>query len=639
MNNNIYHSDFLLRNDSNNLNSPNPNDYKTQNSSEKAENRYKNLNKSNKKNNSENDNKNSSHSLIDFNNNSSSIYNIKNYSNNLQNNSSIQNKQTPFSQFQDDYGIFDIKNEIYYKNNLIISEDSSNIMDKERLFQNKNNKKPSFQMEIIAENLNSINTLASNIDENYNPNKFSKNENKKNSENTISEIENSPFLYEINDTNDMGKNETEKTENVMNIDYEVYIRNNFRNSNTFESEMQLKELKEFQAENKKLKMLNLEKSGNLFENNNMHIQENDEIINPEDGEINENFLTTPINNLNNPNFNSFSFTQSQTPNFLFSKGKIPNNTFLSGNFKENNINFFENFQNNKKNFSDFNNNNHNNFSNIKNRNEISSGKNIYGICEINKGFIDKKMRIPNSDKNENRTANDFFSDIYKNNYDKNFNERIESHQDYTNLNINFDDNRLITLKPQEFPDEYNKINYNSTKNVNIKNNIRLINDDVYNMPLQPKNKMYNSISSKNNEIFKDENIKKNYTKEKFIENNQKPLAVFFSSKNDVDSNLNDKLFYNNFTERIILNTFADNNFDINNNYVESLQSEGGDYIDEKIFNSTYKETQIKNLINSEGITKQKQIPQDNNQYNYSEKPELNNNKKVRFFLKSENFNF
>lgn len=637
MNNNIYQTDFLLRNDSNNLNSPNPNNQNTQNSSEKAENRYKNLNKSNKKNNSENDNKNSSHSLIDFNNNSSSVYNIKN-NNNPQNNSSIQYKQTPFSQFQDDYGIFDIKNEIYYKNNLIISEDSSNHMDKERLFQNKNNKKPSFQMEIIAENLNSINTLASNIDENYNPNKFSKNENKKNSDNTISEIENSPFLNEINDTNYIGKNETEKTENVMNIDYEVYIRNNFRNSNTFESEMQLKELKEFQAENKKLKLLNLENSGNLIDNN-MHIQENDEVSNPEDGEIYENFLTTPINNLNNPNFNSFSFTQNQTPNFLFSKGKIPNNTFLSGNFKENNINFFENFQNNKKNFSDFNNNNHNNFSNIRDRNEISSGKNIYGICEINKGFIDKKIRIPNSDKNENRTANDFFSDIYTDNYCKNFNDRVESHQDYTNLNINFDDNRLITLKPQEFPDEYNKINYNSTKNINIKNNIRLINDDVYNMPLQPKNKMYASISSKNNEIFKDESIKKIYMKEKFIENNQKPLAVFFSSKNDVDSNLNDKLFYNNFTERIILNTFADNNFDMNNNYVESLQSEGADYIDEKIFNSTYKETQIKNLINSQGITKQKQILQDNNQYNYSEKPEPNNNKKVNFFLKSENFNF
>jgi len=334
------------------------------------------------------------------------------------------------------------------------------------------------------------------------------------------------------------------------------------------------------------------------------------------------------------------------------------NKIVSNNFKKN----MENLANNNINF--FGNNINNNSNNLFNSN-------------TSKGFSKDLPFNYNSNSNLNFSNVNMIKDPESmshisnvNDIESNINKRLDS----KNFTLNYDDNRLITLKPEDYVDtfenklDFTGVTFNSTKNKNkynennfmmtnnnselantneqltnlfdnIENNNKMkknykenknkldfnfnyniyentneklnnidnnnknearcniknkkqnsnLNDDVYNMPLQQKkNKNYAIGASKINDSYlKDaliESNKKNPNKgskniisEYFYDEDTKPLAVFFSSKNDIIANLNEKRFNETF-EKGNLTTFANNNsFNQNNFYGNNNNFENNIY--------------------------------------------------------------
>jgi len=542
----------------------------------------------------------------------------------------------------------------------------------------------------------------------------------------------------INTEDNLDSGEQKFSDNILNLDYENYIKNNFRNSNTFESE-QLKELREMESKGRSNNSLNLNlnSNNNILSNNQSKISPysnfnsnfyNSEAINDtnynnyncqnynnyeseftEGTSINFNIdnynnnkdnnninsfsninntnknneiLSTPKDSRVNTNSNSYSFTRNQTPNFFYSKGKIPINTGTTDpslmklnstessaeEFSENKANINVNrsnkiLQNNfKKNLENINTNDKNNLNNLFS--DLASKNQSFNPnfnFNSNSNFNFSNVNITKDPETISHVSN-----IMEN--ESHFNNRLES----KNFTLNYDENRLITLKPDEYVDTFeNKLNFtgitfNSLHNNNFKeklnhnknnydfkadlnynyfvqneynvssndplkqnieatdpnNNLKInkyqnshLNDDVYNMPLQlKKNKNYALASSKINDSYLKDAIveknpnsskKKNCISEKFYDADRKPLAVFFSSKNDILTNLNDKRFNETF-EKGNLNTFANNYSNFNNsmnqnyffgnneNFYETLNSIGDVVnIDNNTFYSTNTDKKVR----------------------------------------------
>jgi len=506
---------------------------------------------------------------------------------------------------------------------------------------------------------------------------LSKNENTFNNESEENLSNNN--IPHINTEENYDTKRQRSSNKMVNIDYENYIRNNFRNSTTLESE-QLKDLRELESESKIQNFINLNSNINFNFSDNMNYNNETEEF-TEGNSIQNANLKNSVNNFNdldtkskekkqnlllatpkdakiNPNSNSYSFTRNQTPNFFYSKGKIPMNKCINKDLSMQKLNSQESFGadicENKSNIkinqsikafeSNFQNNKQTLYNN--NSNSISNNKPKSGA--FSKAFVNDLPFNYNSNSNFNFSNPNIIKEPESmslisniNDNESNINKILETKI----FTLKFDDNRLITLKPEEYVDtfennlDFTGITFNSTKNKNNKHNIENnfapnndfnynyyghdyqnhnindnfnynknnknknnefsdnnksketlnkrrtpnLNDDVYNMPLQQKkNKNYAIGASKINESYlKDALVernnkinnsakKKNHIAERFLDLDRKPLAVFFSSKNDIRPQLNERRF-NESIERGNLNNFANNfthtNISFNQNYV------------------------------------------------------------------------
>lgn len=138
------------------------------------------------------------------------------------------------------------------------------------------------------------------------------------------------------------------------------------------------------------------------------------------------------------------------------------------------------------------------------------------------------------------------ADLIKNNFDlvnENFNTDNEfssvknETKELKNFTFNCEDNRVITLRPDEFKTtendnlESSRITYSNSKNPNY-------NEDIFNLPLQTRSinsipKFIDYIDTDNDSTFNQLTLKMNkYVTEPFLDDNR-VLAVFLSAKNDI----------------------------------------------------------------------------------------------------------
>ncbi len=602
-------------------------------------------------------------------------------------------KRKSSSKIIDEKGIFDSKKEVVYKNNLLISEDSiqlnktnninnlnsrefiknnnnlSNNKNNQNSSTNKKNSKSNMLMEIIDENLNSLNTntLESNPDDKIpncdytnkfnfeftdrtnpyflqtnrenlgsNTKKFL-NENKNTSfcgsdnlmnydlQNTISEIDYSPFnlnenhnysvlkdykqkndsdirninilnnqpgekLEKINEnnprvnktpviiTNENDENKSINNEKISsNLDYENYIKNNFRNSNTFDSQ-QIKDLKEIELKAKLYGTLNLNSENknnpsvtlnfNTSENNNNNYnpdycksEYNDEDNNEQNNfslnknnyinasNVNKNkncSIYTPNDSRSNPNSNSYSFTRNQTPNFFYSKGKIPLSNYnqqlslqkidskesFTTDLNEN-VPYIQINRSNQIFQNNLNKDIENTFSNKFNHKTNNNKQKTDNL------LISSKTKPNPNDFPFNYIPHSNFNILNKNKDTESMNKekRLKDNESKIKLNdtknfiLNYDDYKLITLKPNEYVDTFeNKLDFTGVTFNSIKNKDKFIDNNIVNTN-------NNSEFGNTNENFS--NLFEN------LENNNKPKKSIRENKNRLDFNFNYNIFENN----------------------------------------------------------------------------------------------
>lgn len=396
------------------------------------------------------------------------------------------------------------------------------------------------------------------------------------------------------------------------------------------------------------KNLNKIFNSNILQHQSSRDSDLNEYVNPIYVHISNNKLgnipsLSKSNNFNNMTFNNHHMNTSNNisnsvnnsrQNFKFSGEGIYNE-----NTNNNNLIYDISRVPIRQGFKDSNNNTNNKMSNfpksVANNNMSNKNYNIINIKE---------------DESVSRTSNTF------ENNESTMNKLRNQQYDSKNYSLNYAENQLLTLKGAEYLDtlqnktdfsavtfnnnnktkentkyENSNVNTNTTNengsNKNLSSKIFNLNDDVYNMPLQQKNKNYAIGVSKVNESYlKDvEAIKKpkvkNIFAEKFVDFNIKPLAVFFSSKNDISLHLNDKSRFNDTIEKgnSNYNPHQNNNpnHQNNNNFNNNFSLNQNNILNDNI---NFYET-----FNSDGEV----VNINNNTFLSS-----NNDKKVKYFSRS-----
>ena len=343
---------------------------------------------------------------------------------------------------------------------------------------------------------------------------------------------------------------------------------------------------------------------------------------------------TELNSKINVNLNKLNFKYLNTGN-LTNKSKI--NINEEGNSPpdlKNNI-ILKNFNTteyNKIKFNPIKNNLKSYNSNITNNNNINyDNLSKFSEFEVNK-IIDTEENITNNPENDNESEEIQYNQTYRgkddnllgnqeiiinnqnftlnnNSFTQRSNYNSNKNPDQINSSNNLFDNRLLTLKPNEYLETQDN-----------KSNLTRITYDSYNIPqndnsdnlfLKHKNRNYSFLSSKVNEFYwsniendnknkkqeknkqeKNNNSKENSLKEIFMEQGSE-LAVFFSSKNDINFNYSESKFYDNNSN--IFSVMNTNNSNLNN-------ISNGNLVQESLNNEEEQE-----IINSHRMIKKRKI--------------------------------
>ena len=470
----------------------------------------------------------------------------------------IKEDETNFNFFTKNSDIIDENNNSNeINNNLNESTNNENI--------EINNKKNKNQLTIINEEVNSnINNtlLYGNKNKNsilkFNKTKsylsnFENNLDKEKSEEDIyNSYEDKIYINENNSNNSFQIKQTQAKPKIT-------IINNNDNNSTFDQNENNNLDNNINNSLKEIQIIE-EKSDNSNKNIN-----NDTIIN-EDNEDNDNLINilnkTSFKNIINKKKNNNNKDNNKYNNKESYSNKNINS--INSNYlfeKDNNDIDLENRRNslpiNKK---EKNENNYNNKNNNLLETNISRNSKVFRLP-----LIDYINSDENNNKNNNNINNYLSIEDKKNNLDKSFNSCSNINEKKSDKTINQDINRIFnrefSLKSQK-PNHIN--NFNLNLNLNIQNNIN-IND--------------NNQKNFNNNIDKN-TIKKNFTQNNIIRNEDKSLKKKYTNINLVIDNLkglsenlkNPSNFFKNFHKNSIThihtinnNKLFKNNLDNNNN--------------------------------------------------------------------------
>jgi len=288
--------------------------------------------------------------------------------------------------------------------------------------------------------------------------------------------------------NALNENNSNKSENHMNI----FTNNNYQNNNQNNKIFNNSGNNNFNnnlnnAKNNNNNNFNpISNNFNQMNNNNLNPMSNN--FNPMTNNFNQ--MNINLNQKNNNNLNPMSnnFNQMNNNPNINNKGNFtnfPNNNLMNGNFNNNNINFY----NNNNNFNNYNNYNNNQGSNNNINNNNNNNNNSYN----------------NSNNNNNNM----------NNINNNNNNNSNSMNPYNNNNNNINNN-------------YNMNN----NNINTNNNNQNLLNENKNITENNKNKiicLYFKFNKYNKEIYID--INEDYLFSKVIDELKKKYLWFSSVKN------------------------------------------------------------------------------------------------------------